>query len=104
MQKIIEETLKKVREKSKPGDKIPVSKYADEESLRCFRPRENMTFNQHCQLVEATVVALREAGFDAAAVEINEREYRDWLSGDLNTEENRAKFVSLVFAKPGNQC
>lgn len=94
MKKIIEEALKKVQEKSKPGDKIPVARYADEESLRFFRPLETQTFEQHCELVAATVAALRNAGFEAIEVEINLLEYKKWLGDDLNTEFERAKFIA----------
>lgn len=44
MKKIIEEAIKQVQGKSKPGDKIPVARYTDEESLRFFRPLETQTF------------------------------------------------------------
>lgn len=102
MEKIIDETLKTVREKSKPGDRIPVARYADEESLRIFRPLETRTFEQHCELVTATVAALRDAGFKAIEVEIRESEYRKWLGDDLNTELERAKFVSIRLAEKQN--
>ena len=91
-----------VREKSKPGDKIPVARYADEESLRFFRPLETQTFEQHCELISATVAALRDAGFDAISVEISKSEYKKWLGDDLNTELERAKFVSICLAETKN--
>lgn len=102
MKKIINETLKTVRKKSKPGDKIPVARYADEESLRFFRPLETQTFEQHYELISATVAALRDAGFDAIPVEISKSEYKKWLGNDLNTELERAKFVSICLAETKN--
>ena len=99
MEKIIEDTLKTVRAKSKPGDKIPVARYADEDSLRFFRPDESRTFEQHCRLVTAIVAALREAGFDALEVEIGQDAYKKWLGTGENTETARAKFVSICLAE-----
>lgn len=98
MKKIIEEAIKQVKGKSKPGDKIPVARYADEESLRFFRPLETQTFEQHCELVAATVAALRDAGFDAIEVEIKQSEYKKWLGDDLNTDFERAKFITTRLA------
>lgn len=98
MKKIIEEAIKQVQGKSKPGDKIPVARYTDEESLRFFRPLETQTFEQHCELVATTVAALRDAGFDAIEVEISQSEYKKWLGDDLNTDFERAKFITTRLA------
>lgn len=99
MQKAIDEALATVREKSKPGDIIALARYADEKSLRLFRPFEKQTFEQYCQLITATVAALRKEGFDAREVEISQEEYKNWLGADLNTEFERARFVSLRLAE-----
>lgn len=63
-----------------------------------FRPLETQTFEQHCELVATTVAALRDAGFDAIEVEISQSEYKKWLGDDLNTEFERAKFITTRLA------
>ena len=95
MQKAIDEALATAREQSKPGDRIAVARYADEKSLRFFRPFEEQTFEQYSQLITATVAALRKEGFDAREAEISQEEYKKWLGSDLNTEFERARFVAI---------
>lgn len=61
-------------------------------------PSKRKLSKQHCELVAATVAALRDAGFDAIEVEIKQSEYKKWLGDDLNTEFERAKFITTRLA------
>lgn len=99
MKNIVDNAVAQARAVAKPGDLVPVARYADEDSFRRMRPADVLTFSQHCEIVDKTVAALNSAGFIAMPVTINEKEYRTWLGEDLNTEEQRARFVAVCLAK-----
>ena len=99
MKNIVYNAVAQARAVAKPGDLVPVARYADEDSFRRLRPADALTFKQHCSVVEATVTALNNAGFRAVTVTVDEQEYRKWLGEDLNTEEQRARFVAICLAK-----
>lgn len=94
MHTIIDHALAQARAFAKPGDRVPVARYADAASFKRLRPADALSYEQHCEIVNATVEALKKAGFCAYAVTINEEEYRKWLGDGLNTEEQRAYFVA----------
>ena len=73
---------------------VPIAKYASEESFNRLRPRDRLTYKQHCRIVDEAVAALNAAGFRASPIMIDEEEYRQWLGDELNTEMARAKFVA----------
>lgn len=101
MNAIIDHALAQARAFTKPGDRVPIARYADAASFKRLRPADTLTYEQHCEIVNATVEALKKAGFCAYAVIINEEEYWKWLGEGLNTEEQRAYFVATRLEAEG---
>lgn len=89
----IENFLAEAKRHAQPGDIVSVCVFADENSFHRLRPLDELSFAEHCALVEKTIIALTAAGFRASRVVLDEKEYRKWLGEDLNTEMERAKFI-----------
>lgn len=95
MNKHSEGAIKLAREKGlKPGDKIPIATYPDEESFSVLRNPDGLAFSEHKSIVAEMISALSAAGYIAMPVKISIDEYSKWLGDDLNTPQKRAEFVA----------
>lgn len=94
MNPIVKSALEVAREKAKPGDIVPVIRYANEKAFLSLRNPDGMTYADHCTVASETVDALSAAGFVPAVVEIHSVDYKKWLGEDLNTPASRAQFIA----------